>query len=304
MEQNQEQTTETTTAEPETVTLEEASMEDLDAYLANPEPESETKEQPKQAQQEEVQASTEEEEVQADDDTEPEEQPPRGMPTREEFDKNKRQLEGLELVVRRRTSEIGEIKKQLRDLIQQKKEGLEDRYVENPVKATDDLLDIKRAEARLQEVEQEEAHIGAHVETQRVVLKHVDFDQTPIDVIAEVFRDDGIPESTISAYMQNPWAIPATTTIQAAKRALEKRGRIEAEKYLRAALTEIKKLREQNSKLKTGSDVVKGIEAAARKGLSMDARSGGAAETSSEVDTNKPLSEMSDAELNLLLKKG
>jgi molecular chaperone GrpE (heat shock protein) len=286
----------------EMVPVEEASNEDLEQALEDllAQEKSPPKAEPAKAQEahpdadEEVSADAE---VEESTDTEPkQEEDKTDHVSREEHEKLKRQLEGVELLMKRRTSDLAEHKKILQQLVNEKRKGLQERMAEDPVGATEDILAIKKAQEDIQDIDQEHAHLEASRQNRSAVLNHVNLVETPIDDIANAFLDDGVPAQIVEQFKRDPFsaAFPATTTIQAAKR-------VRAEKVIRQLLPVLKKLKAENAQLKgRGSDVTRKIEQTARKFPEVTGANGGAIPPSSKqqgFDEDKPIEEWSDKEL-------
>lgn len=88
----------------------------------------------------------------------------------------------------------------------------------DPVQATDDILEIKEAKKELERLDGDEQRLQVYSANQRAVLQHVNLEETLVQEIAKAFLSDGVSEEVVRGFISNPWAVPATTTIQAAKR--------------------------------------------------------------------------------------
>lgn len=302
METETQTTTEgTTQAAPEMVRVEDASMEDLDSFIEqakhiedSPEPKEETPQY----------TDTQPADAESQTEAEPQAPVPQNDPRVEEDSRARlarleRQLEGLELVTKRRTSELSDVKQQLAHFINAKSQGLEERMATNPLEATDDLIAIREARARLNQVDQEAVQIEATKANQAAVLRNVDLEDTPIHEIAQVFLADGIDPQVVEQYKANPFAIPATTTIQAAKR-------LKAEKYFMQALRIAQTLKAENEKLKGrgNADPLRKVEQVARSTPGITGRSGGAAQARDVSIENIPVEDMSMEQLDALIRRG
>jgi hypothetical protein len=302
------QTPESGTTSQEMVRVEEAAIEDLDQFLAE---ESGTKTgspaKPEEEHDEEEEHAETASVSDGEDDSEAEEQaeePPKPQTedkkqdvSRAEFEAQQKRLEGLELVVKRRTSQLADVKKSLSELIAAKREGLEERLAADPVQGHEDLAEIREATAAIKQIDEQTADLNASHQNQVVVLQHVDFSETPIDAIAQCFMDDGIAPEIVQQFKQNPFrGFPATTVIQAAKRA-------KAEKYVGLLVTALKAERAKTAKLSgKSSDVMKRIDEAARRLPDVTAHSGGAA-AEEEIPDDLAVEQMSDKQLEALERK-
>lgn len=288
-------TTESAPSAPEMVELHEASDADLDAFLESQQTEAPEAEAPPQPVKqpaptapvpEPSEAETSEAQAEASE-----------TDVGERLEKLQRQLDGLELVTKRRTSELGEVKKRLEGFISQANAGLEEKLATNPVEGTKDILRIREAEEHLSRVQAAEQELVQARQNQEAVLRNVDLEETPIDAIAQVFLNDGISPEVVQQFKANPWLVPATTTIQAAKRA-------KAEGYLRVLVPEFKKLQAELKKLKGGSqEALRKIESVAKEIPGVTAASGGVAAMSADDLDSTPIHMMTDAQLEAYLRK-
>lgn len=283
---------------PEMVELHEASDEDLAAFLESAEQgqeeDQELTQQPpvaKAAPTAPASSETQDEAV-----SEPEQKVESQEDVGKRLEKLQRQLDGLELITKRRTSELAEVKTRLNGYLQAANAQIEEKMAANPVEGTKDLLRIREAEEHLSRVEAEERNVQVARANQEAVLRNVDLDETPIDAIAEVFLADGLPPTVVEQFKANPWMVPATTTIQAAKRA-------KAENYLRVLVPEFRKLQNEVKKLRNGGqEALRKIDAVAKEIPGITAASGGVSATATDSDSI-PVHQMSDAQLEALLRK-
>jgi len=288
--------TETPSA-PQMVELHEASDADIDAFLASQEAAEDSEDvAPPPAPKSEVKAD-----APAAPAATPEETPRKtdgsDADVGERLEKIQRQLDGLELVTKRQSSKLAEVKQGLTTYLQSANAQLEDKMATNPVEGTKDLLKIREAEQHLAQVEKAEQELAVTRQNQEAVLRNVDLEETPIDAIANVFLSDGIAPEVVQQFKANPWLVPATTTIQAAKR-------LKAENYLRVLVPEFKKLQAEIKQLRGGSqEALKRIQNVAKEIPGVTAASGGVAATAQDSE-NIPVHMMSDAQLEALLRKG
>jgi len=118
------------------------------------------------------------------------------------LNKQEKKVDGQEILIQRRTSELGEQKKQLKLIAT----TLKDRFneaLENGSQA--EALDIrdkqKQAEEALAQVNSEETALVRRSEAQKLVLSHVPEDQFDIEGMAECLARDGIPPQYIGLFL-------------------------------------------------------------------------------------------------------
>lgn len=289
----------TTTTTPDSGTTQEmvqvefASDADLDAYIAsqesaaNPEPDTATESQ--SSLEPTYAAESDEQQAPPQDDGED------SVATKADFEKIKRQLDSLELITKRHISKLGDTRKTLAQFIEAKKATLQDKMAENPVEGTNDLLAIREASQRINEIDQETEHVVSNQQNRSAVLQHVNLQETSIDDIAGAFVADGIPMDVVEQFKADPFAFPATTTIQAAKR-------VKAEKLLRQLVGLAKKQKAEIASLRgKGGDVMRKIEQTARNFPEVTANSGGAPAKQGGFPTNRPVEQWSSEEIDKYL---
>jgi hypothetical protein len=276
----------------EYVELPDATDEDIDAFLANAdqfEPGAEVVQQAENPKQE----------------TEQKVEPPKledkkpTVVTQEAFDAMKKQLDGLELYTKRRTSELGELKRQFREFVSQAQASLDEQFLESPTQGYRTARQIEMAQQKLQEIEQEEQSLTNSHQAQVLLSHHVGPDGLDIEAVTQSLVADGMPQEFIQQFAKNPYqaALPETL-IQLAKRAT-------AEKKVRdyeAALSEIVPFVQQliEERKKVPQDVLRNVQSALRQSPQVTASAGGTGQVGSRsVDPAM----MSDAELEALLGK-
>lgn len=150
----------------------------------------------------------------------------------------KKELDKKELFIQHRGNELGTVRNQLAEsnrLLQEeraaKANGLEDRYAENPVQAVKDQKRIEDIDLQLEQNRQKEERAVAVVETQTDFLRHIDTEQISIDDMAEVLLADGVPEQYISLFKANPWEFTTSEAlVQMGKRAMDRKVFVQADK--------------------------------------------------------------------------
>jgi hypothetical protein len=282
----------------EMVQVEFASDADLDAYMASQEsadysePDTATESQSPSFQQD-----ASEQDTYPQDQESNQEEGTKDVVTKADFEKVQRQLEGLEIVTKRHISKLADTRQTLAKFIEAKKAGLEDKMAANPVEGTNDLLAIREAAEKINEIDQETESVMSAQQNRSAVLQHIDLRETSIDDIAGAFVDDGIPMDVVEQFRRDPFSFPATTTIQAAKR-------VRAEKIVRQLVNYAKQQKSEIARLKgKGGDVMKRIEQTARNLPEVTANSGGAPAKQSGLPLNRPVEQWTTEEIDKYLSQ-
>ena len=277
---------------PEYVELPEASDDDIAAFLDGAE---ERESQLEAVQQQEDPKQQERTTV----------EPPKDAPqveqaaSKQDMEAFRRQLEGLELLNKRRTSEFGEFKKQLREFIQNKTQGLDEKFLESPTQAYAQAREVERAQEKLQATEAEEqAFTNAH-QSQILLAHHVGAEGIDIEAIGEALAADGMPGDFIEHFKRNPYqsALPETL-IQLAKRASAERRVRQMEQALSQLVPYTQQLLQERKQLPR--DVLKNVQSALRQSPQVTGSAGGTGQLGGNRAVDPAL--MSDAELEEFLK--
>ena len=276
----------------EFVELHEASDEDIEAFLNAPE----LDEQPEVEQpQADPEAGTEQE-----SDPLPE-QPnkPEAQVSREDYEALRKRVEGQELLLKRRTSDLAEVKKQLREFIQQNTQNLDEQWLESPTQAYAKARQVEMAQQKLQEAEaEEEALTNAH-QAQVLLQHHVGQDNLDMEAIAQSLAEDGMPQEFVQTFVRNPYqaALPETL-IQLAKRASAEKKVRAMEQALQQLVPYTKQLLEERKALP--QNVLKNVSSALRQSPQVTGSAGGTGQIGGNRAVDPSL--MSDSELDELLK--
>lgn len=282
---------------PEMVEIHEATDQDLDAFLEASQQEGfESIEQPLP---EEPAQKQEENVVQQ---AEMPQQTPEAPVSKQELDAVRKQLEGLELLNKRRTSELAELKqqqKQLRSFIEAKSQGLDEKFLESPTQAYAQMRQVEMAQQKLMQAEAEEQALTNATQAHALLAHHVGQEGVDFEGIAEVFRDDGMPQEFIQAFMANPYqaALPETL-IQLAKRANMARKVRSMEEALQKLVPFAEQLIAERRQLP--DNVLKNVSSALRQGPQVTGSAGGTGQIGSSRSVD--FSKMSDKELEEFLK--
>lgn len=275
----------------EFVELHEASDADLEAFLNGPEP---TEQAPVEQPQADPEAKTEQKvDLQKEEPKKPEAQV-----SREDYEALRKKVEGQELLLKRRTSDLAEVKKQLRDFIEKNTQNLDEQWLESPTQAYAKARQVEMAQQKLQEAEAEEQALTNAHQAQVLLEHHVGQDNYDVEAIAQSLAADGMPQEFIQSFVQNPYqaALPETL-IQLAKRASAEKKVREMETVLQQIVPYTKQLLEERKALP--QNVLKNVSSALRQSPQVTAAAGGTGQVS-----NRPVdfALMSDSELEQFLK--
>lgn len=280
----------------EYVELHQASDEELAAYLAASQSEGEESEDPQQQESPAKEEQKQEQEPPKQEEKAPE--APQQFVSKEAFDRVAKQLDNLELLTKRRTSEIGELKRQFREFIDTKSQNLDEKFLESPTQALAQARQVEMAQQKLQELEAEEQGLINQHQAQVLLAHHVGPEGIDLEAVGEVLAADGMPQEFIQTFVANPYqaALPETL-IQLAKRASLQRQVKQMEEALSQLVPYTKKLLEERQK--APQDVLKNVQTALRQTPQVTGSAGGTGQISKKsVDFSK----MSDAELEGFLE--
>jgi hypothetical protein len=186
----------------------------------------------------------------------------------------RKQLEGLELLNKRRTSELSEVKRQLKEFRDRVSQNLDERFLESPTQAFAQARQAEMAQAKIQEIEAEEAALTNAHQAQVLLAHHVGTDGIDVEAIAEALQSDGMPPEFIQQFLGNPYkaALPETL-IQLAKRAKAEKRIKEYESTLSQVMPYIQRLMEERKRLP--SDVLRNVQSALRSSPQVTGSAGG-----------------------------
>ena len=275
----------------EFVSLHEASDEDLQAFLDAPEA-------PEQAQVGQSQADPEAKTEQKIDAPKEEPKKPDAQVSREDYEALRKRVEGQELLLKRRTSDLADVKRQLRDFIEKNTQNLDEQWLESPTQAYAKARQVEMAQQKLQETEAEEQALTNAHQAQVLLEHHVGQDNYDVEAIAQSLIDDGMPQEFVQGFVQNPYqaALPETL-IQLAKRASAEKKVRAMEQALQQLVPYTKQLLEERKQLP--QNVLKNVSSALRQSPQVTAAAGGTGQSASRtVDPSL----MSDSELEQFLK--
>lgn len=282
---------------PEYVDLHEASDEDISAFLENAdkfdsqaEGEDEQAEPAQQTQTEAVEPPKEE----------PKEEPKvEQAVSKQDIEALKKQLDGQELLIKRRTSELGELKRQFQQFIEQTQKTLDEKFYESPTQALADARKIEMAQQKIKELDAEEQSLTNSHQAQVLLAHHVGTDGFDVEAISESLAADGLPGEFIEHFKRNPYqsTLPETL-IQLAKRAQAEKKVRQMEEALNQLVPYTQKLLEERKQLP--QHVLKNVHSALRQSPQVTASAGGTGQVQSGKTVDP--SSMTDAEIKEFLE--
>lgn len=285
--------------EAQSVTLDQASNEDIEAFLSNYREEPYTSEDTEEVTTDKHSAPVAPTQEQANKTS----TEPTGPVSRKEHEqviaKNEQLRAALEkqsLAWQRRSTEIGELRRALREANEKLAQGLNDDFLENPERAVDRKLQIRTNEQHLQQLDQEEAGLNSRTQSIHTVANYVPEEEFDVSAMASALQRDGVNSQVIQQFVQDPYSqTNGVTLVQLAKRA-------HAEKLLTHVYQYARNLEQQIQELKNKPEqVLKNIERTTQA-RPMTAANGGSAQRSLS-DASVRVDQMSDAELDELIRK-
>jgi|694.fasta_scaffold14037_9 hypothetical protein len=275
----------------EYVELHEASDEDISAFLESAD---EREGKPQVAQQQAEPGEKTEQKAE-----EPKEEPvdPNSQVSKKDYEALLKRLDGLELLNKRRTSDLAVVKQQLRAFIEQNN-NLDEQWLESPTQAYAKARQVEMAQQKLQEAEAEEQQLTNEHQAQVLLAHHIG-EQLDIEAIGQSLMSDGMPEGFVASFLENPYrgALPETL-IQLAKRATAEKKVRELESTLQQIVPYTQKLLEER---KTApQNVLKNVSTAMRQAPQVTASAGGTGQFGANRNVDPAL--MSDQELQEFLK--
>lgn len=231
----------------------------------------------------------------AEEPKQPEAKPQERNVTSEEHTKVLQQLEQARLWSARRSNEIGELRKQNKQLIERLNSNLREVMDEDPVAGAKQLRHIENAEQQIAALDHEEAETRRIVESQNLFFNYVKPDEVSVDDMCESLRRDGINEQFIAQFRSNPWLLAhGETMVHLGKRAFAEKLVMQAASRIEAMEAEIAELK------KRPQQVLEGVNRALKQKPQVTA-SGGKPAGKSSLNP-RDLSSLSDAELDEILQ--
>jgi hypothetical protein len=276
----------------EFVELHEASDDDIEAFLNAPELDEQA---PVVQPQADPEAKTEQK---TDAPVKEQEDPDVVKISKKDWEAINKRVNGQEVFMKRRASDLAEVKRQLREFVEQNK-NLDEQWLESPTQAYAKARQVEMAQQKLQEAEaEEEALTNAH-QAQVLLEHHVGQDNLDLQAIAQSLAEDGMPEEFVSNFVRNPYqaALPETL-IQLAKRASAEKKVRAMEQALQQLVPYTKQLLEERKALP--QNVLKNVSSALRQSPQVTGSAGGTGQIGGNRAVDPAL--MSDSELDDFLK--
>ena len=285
-----------------TVAIEDASDEELSAFIEGElglelaESEAEAKEPKEASEPDAEQKSGAEKEPEAAPEEETDSKEETQNFSAEYVEQLKQRLAQSEQWSKQRSTEIGQLRKEKRELQNQLKQALSDEHLA-PQDVVDLKLQLREAEKEEQQLNAEEAALQSVTRNQAVVHNNVPPEDWNIDAMVRTLQADGISPEYIHSFAENPYAsADGLTLIQLAKRA-------KAEDGLRALAVYTKKLMDENKALKDKpKQVLSNVEKNLKRPASLTSANGGSGSTRGLTADPSQIPALSDADLEALLE--
>lgn len=224
-----------------------------------------------------------------------------------ENERQKKEGNQKELFIQHRGNELGKLKtdlavtrRQLSDARAQLANGLEDRFAENPVQASNDRDRIKEIDQQLEGLDVQEERASKIVEAQTFFLRHVDTEKVSLEDVAEVLKSDGVDERFVAQFKSNPWEFTTPEAlVQMGKRAFDRKQFTQADSDRRILAKHVLYLNGELAKLKARpGQVMAQVQKNLNQAPPLTASSGASPRTARDLDPTR----MSIAELDAALK--
>jgi hypothetical protein len=214
-----------------------------------------------------------------------------------------KQVQGQEILLQRRTSELGEVKKRLasvqQDLEARYKAALENQDPEQALDLRDDLKKVKQG---MEQVDAEAEKLQRRAETVGLIQNHVGEEDFNIDEMAETLAGDGVAMEYVEQFKKDPIGFvdgdynPGLVLVQMAKRA-------RAESTLKKLYSVAQRRVDENKRLKeSSSGVMRKIQNVAKRTPEISAGGGRPSKQNlaTSIDPSR-IHELSDADLEEIL---
>lgn len=279
------------------VSVEEATHDEIKSALAEAmaSEESETDPQPEQAEPVEKQKRTEPAKL------DPPKEEKQAEPARDfaaENAKLRAQLKQSEDFSKRRSTELGEARKEIKQLLADRIARAKDVEVDNPREAARLDREVEQLRQKDQALESEEDQVAQMREAMEILPRFLKPEEMDIAAIKQELLEDGLPADYVEQFAQNPiMRTRPDTLIHLTKRALYG-------KALRQIIPQLQAVTQERDELKAklgkaGENVVNGIKGALKKPAPVTASSSAADSSDREPDLDP--TKMSDAEIKAYL---
>lgn len=293
--------------EQDAVRVEDAEDADLDAFLAEGD-KTETTTQPTKPAEKPADKKLEKPTSEKKPDTGPEfikaAELPKDPPSREDYDRLVKTVEQQELFLKRRSTEIGGLRTELRET-KSKLAALvtEEKWGEDPRTAHRAQSQIDEIDKNLAALDQEEQQVQHEVVSKKIVAKHVKPEELDDDAVVEMLTEDGMNPDFLKEFKANPHsAVSPETLVHLYKRA-------HVEKVLKKLVPGLKRLLAENIELKkngankaSGEKVLDRVQKELKRPAHMTASQGTTTSTTDDASA-ADVTQIDDAALDELLQR-
>lgn len=206
-------------------------------------------------------------------------------------------LRKLSLEYQRRSSEFGEMRSRLVALQSQLAKPNEESLFDDPDTVIDRKLQLREAQRELERVSQDEAAYTNRVRSMEQVVHFVGPEDFDVEAIGQTLARDGFSQEQIAAFKSDPFSkADGVTLINLAKRA-------KAESLIAGVVRYAQNLEKEIAELKKKpGQLLSSIDKAA-KAKPITAAAGGAGQERRAPTLPKSLDKLTDAELDELLRQ-
>ena len=208
------------------------------------------------------------------------------------------ELAQKEKFIKRRSTEVGELRKQNRELLARLETQAKEVEIDNPREAARIDRAIEEVKRREHQLDDEQGHLGRVSEAMQIIPKYVKPEQFDVDEMRRELKEAGMPDEFVKEFDPYTSAHPETTVFLARASYYGK--------ALRQIVPAAQAVFEENKRLKEqlrgkGEKVLTGVQQALRKPPPMSASTSVASipDRSPDIDP----SSMSDAEIQAYLAK-
>jgi hypothetical protein len=207
-----------------------------------------------------------------------------------------------ETYIQRLKTELGQLRAQLDEQRRQLAERYQELRETDPAEAIEVRDEVKKRDAQIEQVEQQERMLAEIDENERVFLAHVQPGEATIEDMADVLKSDGLPEPVIQQFLTNPFATAkGETLVQLAKRAKFQKAAVRLYEMASGLHDENQKLKAEIKKLKGRPEaLLRSVTKTAKQIPNLTGARGGSTKRSlADIDAGK----LSDTELDAALAK-
>ena len=295
----------------ELVSIPDASDDDLLSFLkAEPAPEQDDGPEPKETEEEQTEVQETEEVPVTAAEQKPAEAP---KPAEDKKDPEKLQadlvraqeaLKQQEYFIQRRGTEIGQLRREKKELQTQLEALLEEKKLDSPREARQIEKALDKNEAELEQLDFEEVEMRRRFEAQQTVLRHINPGDVNVEDMAAVLaEDDNIDPKFVEQFKRDPFGVDGVYLVNLAKRAQAKKELGEARSILQKVVAYAKQLEAENKSLKGKPEqVLRDIQTAVKRPPSINASTGAPTKAKPATLSQKDLASLPYEELQALLK--